>query len=263
MIFSKKISFLILPIVLLMFSACTPAKTPTPAPTATATQPHWAYEGNDGPSHWGAIDPSYAACSTGKEQSPIDLTAADQKDIANVVFHYDISKVNIINNGHTIQVNYDTGSSIEVDGKAYDLIQFHFHAPSEHSINGKLADAEIHLVHRSTDRKLAVVGILINKGPANSTIQSFWNNLPAEAGPLQKTDAKVNANDFLPAIQTTYRYAGSLTTPPCTEGVQWIVMTQPITFSEEQLATFTKLFEGSNRPVQELNGRTEVQDTTP
>ena len=262
MIFSKKIFFLILPIALLMLSACA-SKTPKPAPTATATQPHWAYEGNDGPSHWGEIDPSYEACSTGKEQSPIDLTAADQKDIANVVFHYNPSKVNIINNGHTIQVNYDKGSTIEVDGHSYTLLQFHFHAPSEHSINGKLADAEIHLVHKDANGKLAVIGILINKGPASSAIQSFWSNLPAQAGPLQKTDAQVNANDFLPTIQTTYRYEGSLTTPPCTEGVQWIVMTQPITFSEEQLAAFTKLFNGSNRPVQPLNGRSEVQDTTP
>lgn len=263
MLFNKKTFFLILPIVLVLLNACAPAQTPAPAPTAAATPVHWTYEGEEGPAHWGELSSNYAACSSGKKQSPVDLTGADQKDIANVVFHYNPSKVNIINNGHTIQVNYDAGSSIEVDGKAYDLIQFHFHAPSEHSINGKLADAEVHLVHKNTDGKLAVVGVLINKGPANNAVQSFWGSLPAQTGPQQTTDAQVNANDFLPAVQTTYRYEGSLTTPPCSEGVQWIVMTQPITFSDEQLATFTRLFEVSNRPVQNLNGRTEVQDTTP
>lgn len=259
MTFSKKILFFILPITLIAISGC--SQTPA-TPTATPAPAHWTYEGEEGPTHWSELDPGYAACN-GKQQSPVDLTGANQKDIANVVFHYQASKVNIINNGHTIQVNYDTGSYIEVDGARYDLLQFHFHAPSEHSINGKLADAEVHLVHKDANGKLAVVGILINKGPANSAIQSFWDALPTQAGTLDKRTVDVKASDFLPAIQTTYRYDGSLTTPPCTEGVKWIVMTAPITFSEEQLTSYTKIFEGSNRPVQAINGRPEVEDTTP
>ncbi len=261
MIVNKKI-FALLPALLLLLSACAPAATPAPA--ATATPVHWTYEGEEGPAHWADLSPTFAACSAGKQQSPVDLTQADQKDLSNIVFHYQPSKVNIINNGHTIQVNYDAGSYIEVDGTRYDLLQFHFHTPSEHSVNGKLAAAEVHLVHKSADDKLAVVGILIEKGDGeNSAIQSFWNSLPAASGPAQTLDSMVNANDFLPAIQTTYRYDGSLTTPPCTEGVKWMVMTTPITFSEAQLENYTKLFEGSNRPVQALNGRPEVEDTTP
>ena len=261
MIFSKKM-FTVLPALLLLLSACAPAKTPAPA--ATNTPAHWTYEGEEGPDHWGDLSTDYAACSTGKKQSPVDLTSADQKDLINIAFHYQPSKVNIINNGHTIQVNYDAGSYIEVDGMRYDLLQFHFHAPSEHSVNGKLAEAEVHLVHKNKDGGLAVVGVLIEKGESdNNAIQSFWNSLPATAASAQTLDAQVDSNNFLPAVQTTYRYDGSLTTPPCTEGVKWMVMTQPITFSEAQLANYTKLFEGTNRPVQDLNGRPEVEDTTP
>jgi carbonic anhydrase len=263
MIFNKKM-FAILPALLLLLSACAPAVTPAPVATGTPAPVHWTYEGEEGPAHWADLSPTFAACSAGKEQSPVDLTKADEKDLTNIVFHYQPSKVNIINNGHTIQVNYDAGSYIEVDGVRYDLLQFHFHAPSEHSINGKLAEAEVHFVHKNADGKLAVVGVLIEKGVSdNGAVQSFWNNLPAASGPVQTLDAQVNSNDFLPAVQTTYRYDGSLTTPPCTEGVKWMVMTEPIVFSEAQLANYTKLFEGTNRPVQELNGRPEVEDTSP
>jgi carbonic anhydrase len=179
------------------------------------------------------------------------------------VFHYQPSKVNIINNGHTIQVNYDPGSYIEIDGVRYDLQQFHFHAPSEHTINGKLAEAELHLVHKSADGKLAVVGILIEVGAENPAFKSTWDNLPVAKGPVQQLSMEVNAAAMLPAVQETYRYEGSLTTPPCTEGVKWNVMVEPIEMSEAQLAAFTHIFEGNNRPVQPLEGRTLIEDNTP
>ncbi|MFH1523468.1 MAG: carbonic anhydrase family protein [Chloroflexota bacterium] len=244
-------------VTLIGLSACSPAATPTPAPV------HWTYEGEEGPAHWGDLSPDYAVCSTGKSQSPIDISNPVPQDVANIVFHYQPSKVNIFNNGHTIQVNYDAGSYLELDGIRYDLLQFHFHAPSEHVINGKLADAEMHLVHKSADGSLAVVGVLINVGADNPAFKTTWDNLPTEIGPVQQLSVELNAADMLPVVQETYSYSGSLTTPPCTEGVKWNVMVEPIEISEAQLATFTHIFEGNNRPVQPLDGRTLIEDITP
>lgn len=262
MTFQRKV-FAVILVLPLLLGACAPASTPTQAPTSAPAPVHWSYEGEEGPAHWGELSPDFALCANGKKQSPVDLADTTPQDLANIIFHYQASKINIINNGHTIQVNYDPSSFIELDGIRYDLLQFHFHAPSEHSVAGKQAEAELHLVHKNADGDLAVVGILINTGQANSAIQPAWDNLPEQAGPVQSLDVQVNAGDLLPAVQTTYRYDGSLTTPPCSEGVKWLVMTEPITFSDEQLAAFTNIFEGNNRPIQALNGRTEVEDTSP
>jgi carbonic anhydrase len=244
-------------------SACNSTSTspsnPTPAPTAV----HWTYEGEEGPAHWGALSTDYAVCASGKQQSPIDIANAAPKDLSNIVFHYQPGKVNILNNGHTIQVNYDAGSYIEIDGVRFDLLQFHFHAPSEHSIDGKLAEAELHLVHKNAAGQLAVVGVLIDEGADNPVFKSVWDNVPVKSGPVVSLTVQVNAADMLPSMQTTYRYDGSLTTPPCSENVKWNVMLTPIEMSKAQLETFTKLFEGNNRPVQDLNGRTLIEDTTP
>jgi carbonic anhydrase len=237
---------------------------PTAEPTAaTAQSAHWTYEGEEGPEHWGDISADYAACGSGKEQSPIDLAGFGEEDLANITFNYQPSKVNILNNGHTIQVNYDEGSSIDLDGTSYKLAQFHFHAPSEHSVAGKLADAELHLVHKSDDGKLAVVGVLINKGAENAALKDVWAHLPAEKADAMTVDGMVMAADLLPQVQTTYRYAGSLTTPPCSEGVAWNVMTTPIEMSEAQLDAFSAIVEANNRPVQPLGDRSLVEDSTP
>jgi carbonic anhydrase len=265
MTFNHKL-FTIIPALLLLLSACAPAATPAPAPTNTPDPNHWTYDGEEGPEHWGALSPDFALCETGKRQSPIDLNdpAQQKQDLANIVFHYKPSKINILNNGHTIQVNYDSGSYIEVDGVRYDLVQFHFHAPSEHSLKGKLAEAELHLVHKNAEGKLAVVGVLIEEGEPNSAIQPVWDNLPAKSGPVQTLDAQVDASQLLPAVQTTYRYDGSLTTPPCSEDVKWMVMTDPIIFSTKQVIAFVQLFpHHNNRPIQPLNGRVEIEDTSP
>lgn len=242
-----------------LLSACTAASTSVSTPTPV----HWSYEGEEGPTYWGDLSPEFASCSAGKSQSPIDISNTAPKDVANLVFHYQPSQLNILNNGHTIQVNYDAGSYMELDGMRYDLLQFHFHAPSEHSLNGKLAKAELHLVHRNADGKLAVVGILIHAGAENSAFKSTWENLPTAQGPVQQVAAEVNAAEMLPTVQETFRYDGSLTTPPCTEGVKWNVMVKPIEMSDAQLAAFTHLFEGNNRPVQPLNDRPLLEDTTP
>jgi len=224
---------------------------------------HWTYEGEEGPEHWGEIDPTYATCGTGTKQSPINITAPNEKDLANIVFHYQPSEVNILNNGHTVQVNYDAGSYIEWDSVRYDVAQFHYHAPSEHTIDGKSFAAEIHIVHKNADGQLAVVGILLKEGAENKAFAPFINNLPVEKTDAKDAGAKINAADFLPTAQTTYRYSGSLTTPPCSEGVSWLVMTTPVELSSAQLNKLDALFENNNRPVQKLNDRPLVEDNTP
>lgn len=238
------------------FTACVPKQETTP--------PHWTYEGEEGPDYWGELDPSYAVCSTGASQSPVDISTPLEQDLANIDFYYQPSGVNILNNGHTVQVNYDAGSYIQLDGVRYDIVQFHYHAPSEHAVNGKLFAAELHIVHKNADGGLAVVGILMDKGAANEAYQPFIENLPEEKSDAKNTGSIINAADLLPAVQTTFRYGGSLTTPPCTEGVSWLVMTTPVEISSEQIEALASLFEeGNNRPVQPLNDRPLTEDSTP
>lgn len=247
----------------LLVGACAPAKA-TEQASHEGTPPHWTYEGEEGPAHWGDLDASYAVCGTGKSQSPIDVSNPSEQDLPNIAFHYQPSEVNILNNGHTVQVNYDAGSYIELDGVRFDVAQFHYHAPSEHALNGELFAAELHIVHKNADGGLAVVGILFKEGAKNEALQPFIDNLPAEKSDVHDAGAKINAADLLPAVQATFRYTGSLTTPPCTEGVSWLVMTTPVEASAEQLHALESLFEGgNNRPVQPLNDRSLVEDNTP
>lgn len=237
-----------------------------PAPETAAAEHHevhWAYSGAGGPEHWGTLEPEFAACASGKSQSPIDITHATPSDLPNIVFNYAPSAVNIVNNGHTIQVNYDAGSSIEIDGVRYDLVQFHFHAPSEHTINGKRYPAELHLVHKSASGDLAVVGVMMDKGAENLALAPVWSHLPAKEGPEEHFTAAVDATSLLPDVRTTFRYSGSLTTPPCSEGVKWNVMTAAIQLSDTQLRAFTKIIDGNDRPLQPLGGRTLIEDTSP
>jgi carbonic anhydrase len=209
------------------------------------------------------LDPAFALCSSGRSQSPIDIVSPASKDLANLALHYQPSHVNILNNGHTVQVNYDAGSSIDLDGVRYQLMQFHFHVPSEHAINGKLAAAELHLVHQDAAGKLAVVGVLIEAGAENPAFESVWGELPTEEGPVRETNARVNAMDLLPPVHASYRYDGSLTTPPCTEGVKWLVLATPVQLSEAQLSALKKVLMTNHRPVQPLNGRSLHEVTTP
>jgi carbonic anhydrase len=236
----------------------------TPVVTKTL---HWTYEGDDGPAVWGLLDPSYVACSAGKSQSPVNLAAPTSKGLPNIEFHYQPSALNILNNGHTVQVNYDAGSYIVIQGVTYNLVQFHFHAPSEHKLNGKTFAAELHLVHKSAAGQLAVVGVFLdNTAPAdNPAFTPVFGNLPTTTTPVATiTGVTVNAAAFLPTTQTTYRYSGSLTTPPCTEGVAWNVMTTPVLVSAAQAKAFSSLFPGGDaRPVQSGNGRELDIDTTP
>jgi len=216
---------------------------------------HWGYEGKTGPEHWGAMSEKFKACSEGKTQSPVDIKGAKGTSQNKLVLHYGDTKINILNNGHSIQVNYDKGSYITVNGKRYDLAQFHFHGPSEHTVNGKHSPMEMHLVHTSKDGGFAVVGVLIEKGDKNKAFSGVWKDLPEEAGDKETLSATVNVKDLLPADKAFYNYTGSFTTPPCTEGVAWFMMKDTVKLSGKQLKAFREIMHGDNRPVQPLNGR--------
>ena len=229
---------------------------------AARSQPHWGYEGAHGPEHWGSLDPGFAACSEGTRQSPIDLAEAEPGDLPDIAFDYAPSAISIGNNGHTIQVDYQPGSGIVLEGTRYGLRQFHFHHPSEHTVEGGSFPLEMHLVHSAADGALAVVGVLFEEGPPNEALGPVWERLPAEPGPTAVVPGMVDAAALLPQRKTTWRYAGSLTTPPCTEGVSWLVMTEPLTVSAEQVGAFTAIFPGNARPVQPRHGRRLQSDLT-
>ena len=221
---------------------------------------HWSYEGNQAPKYWGELATEYKACAIGIQQSPINI---DKKVAINaylqaIKFDYQKAPLNILNNGHSIQVNYVPGSSITLDDKKYDLVQFHFHHPSEHTINGSAYPMEAHLVHQNPEtRDLAVVGILLEIGTENQALKPVWNNMPKKKS-VAKTVAntQINAADLLPEnTQNYYRYFGSLTTPPCSEIVNWIVMKEPIHVSPKQVKRFTNVVGKNARHVQDRGHR--------
>ena len=220
---------------------------------------HWTYEGHEGPEHWGDLSHNFGMCKDGMAQSPINISNVTSAALSDIETDYKKTSLDVVNNGHTIQVNYNNGSTINVDGKTYKLLQFHFHSPSEHHIDGKPADMVAHLVHQADDGQLAVIGVLINKGANNKTIETIWNNLPSTTG-SKKNSAMINVADLLPADLSYYNYSGSLTTPPCSEGVNWMVLQNPVMASAGQVAKFTETFARSVRPIQPLNNRTVMAD---
>lgn len=224
--------------------------------------PHFSYEEGE-PAEWAELSDYYETCGTGQEQSPIDLTNAPTTDLENIVFDYKETAVNIINNGHTIQVNVVAGSQIVINGGTYELKQFHFHAPSEHTVEGQDYPIEMHLVHQDANGKLAVVGVFIAEGAQNAAFASVWGYLPEEEIGIIATGATVQVADLLPTEQTIYRYSGSLTTPPCSEEVIWSVMKTPVEMSAEQIATFTDIIAGNNRPLQPVLEQGLQLDGTP
>ncbi len=231
------------------------------ANASETAHPHWAYEGENGPDHWGKVSEEFKACSEGKQQSPIDISGTENLDLPDVEFSYKPSQLNILNNGHTVQVVYDKGSSIKVDGEDYQLVQFHFHTPSEHTIGGKSFGNELHLVHKNDKGELAVVGVLIEKGKENAAFNEIWANLPQKADEKKEVKATINADSLLPATRSFYRYSGSLTTPPCSESVKWIVLKTPIQMSEAQIHRIQAIMKHNNRPVQPINERKVTADT--
>ena len=218
----------------------------------------WSYGGATGPAKWGALSKEFKECKTGEAQSPIDIP--DQKarkgDLSPLLFNYKPSPLKIIDNGHSIQVNYTPGSVVSVEGKRYELQEFHFHKPAEEKISGKGHDMDVHLVHKGPDGKLMVIAVLMDAGKDNKLIKALWDNLPKEKGKEQSVDAvKINAVDLLPDNKGYYTYAGSLTTPPCSEQVTWYVLMAPVQISADQIARFGKLYPMNARPTQPLNDR--------
>jgi carbonic anhydrase len=221
---------------------------------------HWSYDGEGGPSHWGDLSPDYAACKTGHQQSPIDIRDSKKTDLPAIQFDYKESPLHIVDNGHTVMVNYSAGSSIRVGDKQYTLKQFHFHRPSEEKINGKSHDMVVHLVHADRDGNLAVVAVLLDKGVDNSLIHQLWANLPMEKEKESLLDdIRINAADLLPSDRGYYTFSGSLTTPPCSENVTWFVLKHPVTVTSGEIERFSNLYWHDARPTQPVYGRVVLE----
>ena len=216
---------------------------------------HWDYAGSAGPDAWGKMQPEFSKCSTGTRQSPIDIRGGIAVDLEPIKFDYRPSAFSVIDNGHTVQVNVEPGNSITITGKRYELVQFHFHRPSEERINGRQYDMVAHLVHKDVDGRLAVVAVLLDRGSAQAIVQSVWNNLPLEKGDEVRAGTRIDLSQLLPEDKRYYTYMGSLTTPPCSEGVLWMVMKQPVPISVEQVSIFSRLYPMNARPIQQADGR--------
>ena len=223
--------------------------------------PHWSYEGEGSPEKWGELSPEYAACRLGKEQSPVDLRDSIPAALPDPATAWKTIPLKVLNNGHTIQVDGSDGGSLILDGKAYDLLQFHFHHPSEHMIEGRPAAMEVHFVHKASDGGLAVLGVMVVEGPPHPVLETIWSTMPDKAGETVTGGGLIDFRSLLPADPITYRYAGSLTTPPCSEVVQWVVYRKPITASDSQIRRFATMFPNNARPVQPLGRRKLLLDT--
>ena len=217
---------------------------------------HWGYSGHAGPEHWGELSEEYAVCGSGKNQSPIDLSGMIKADLETIKFDYKDTPLEVVNNGHTVKVSYAEGSSIEIDGTPFKLLQFHFHTPSENLIDGKSFPMEAHLVHSDNNGNLAVVSVMFSEGQENEvagTVKKYMS--PQMDKVVSEPDISVNVMNMLPGNKDYYRFNGSLTTPPCTEGVRWLVMKAPVEVSKEQIEKFHEIMHDNNRPVQSRYAR--------
>ena len=217
---------------------------------------HWSYSGQDGPEHWGSLAEKFSVCTTGKNQSPVNLTGMIESDLKAIKIDYKDGGNKVLNNGHTIQVNYAPGSTITLDGHSFELKQFHFHSPSENTIEGRSYPLEAHFVHADPDGNLAVIAVMFEEGKENAELEKAWAHMPEQAGEPQDLKAMVNAEVLLPKQHDYYRFNGSLTTPPCSEGVWWLVMKNSDTASKAQIEKFTHVMHhANNRPLQAINAR--------
>lgn len=240
-------------------AGCAPKKKAAPKKKEEHAEEHvkhWGYEGEVGPRYWADLDPTAEVCKLGRTQSPVDVTTfKDNPALGVLKIDYTESKINLVNNGHTIQFNYGPGSILTVNGRPYELVQFHFHTPSEHTINGAFYPLETHLVHKDGEGRLAVLGLMMRQGNTNEVLDAFWNNLPLKQGEFLSKDL-INVKQMLPADARYFTYEGSLTTPPCSEGVRWLLLKQPVHAGEAQIDKFASIFPKNARPVQPLQGRT-------
>jgi carbonic anhydrase len=223
-------------------------------------QTHWGYSGEAAPQNWGKLDPKFALCGSGKNQSPVNLANFVEADLKPLKFAYKAGAADILNNGHTVQVDYAPGSSLTVDGRVFELKQFHFHAPSENKVNGKQFPLEGHLVHADKDGNLAVVAVMFQEGAANPLLTKLWDKMPSKAGDKNPLPTGLSVTQLLPAERDYYRFDGSLTTPPCSEGVVWVVIKKTATASKAQIEQFSKVLgHPNNRPIQPVNARTVLR----
>ncbi|MGD0547571.1 MAG: carbonic anhydrase family protein [Terracidiphilus sp.] len=228
------------------------------ATLAAAQTTPWDYEGKRGELNWGKLDPAYRACSKGREQSPIDIRGAHlNKALPPIEFHYIAGAIRLENDGHTIVAHVNPGSYIVAGGVRYELVEFDFHHPGEEAVRGKLSDMSVHLVHRSADGKVAIVAVRLteNAGNPNAVLAALWPHLPRTAGATEKVAEMVSPGGLLPTDRGYWTYMGSLSTPPCTEGVRWFVFVQDLSVSRDQLRVFAALFRINSRGLQEAHGR--------
>ena len=222
------------------------------APAASAAEPHWDYRGPDDPAHWGE---HYAECARGRHQSPVDLAATHPGQHWQVQFHYRPSALDVANNGHTVLAPLKGAGSITVGGEEYAFQQVHFHAPSEHTVRHHHFPMEAHLVHQNARGELAVVAVMLQPGAPNPFVERLLGHLPVRADGEHHYDETMDLRALLPRAPRYYSYEGSLTTPPCTEGVKWVVLEEPVSVSPRQIDAFTRLYPHNARPEQPLNGR--------
>jgi|GEM_PF-260645 len=232
-----------------------------------AAAAEWGYNEVDGPDHWCQLDPTYALCCAGKTQTPIDFKTNEVTagDLPRLWVEFKTVALEVVHNGHTIQANASHGekAGLRIGDKEFELVQFHFHTASEHLVNGTEFPLELHLVHRASDGSLAVLGVFIVSGASNEELDKIWKSLPKHAGDSLSV-ASFDLRKLLPPSLDSMRYSGSLTTPPCSEGVNWTVLAQPISLSPEQIQAFKNIFSGeefphgNRRPVQPLQGRSVI-----
>lgn len=233
-------------------------KTAPKQMTAPAAPIIWGYAGEGAPEHWADLSPDNKLCAAGKRQSPIDIRDGIKVELEKPQIDYPPSTFSVIDTGHTIQVNLAPGGSLSVMGRRFELVQFHFHRPSEERINGRSFEMVAHLVHRDAEGRLAILAVLLERGAENKPqplIQTIWNNLPLEKGEALKAPGLLDVNQLLPEDRGYFTYMGSLTEPPCSEGVLWLVMRQPVQLSAHQIGIFSRLYPLNARPVQANSGR--------
>ena len=227
---------------------------------AAEDAPHWSYEGDKGPAKWGDLDAASKTCAIGAQQSPVDIMGPVKAQLPALRIDWPKRADTIVNNGHTIQLNFPEGDTLLVGDLKYNLLQLHFHRPSEHLVGGKGFAMEAHFVHRAAEGSgLAVVGVLMTAGAANEAFAKIAATMPQAEGPAVKADAAIDPNALLPAERGYYRYTGSLTTPPCSEIVEWLVLATPISVAEADIASFAKLYPMNARPAQKDNRRYVLQ----
>ena len=226
----------------------------------TADAADWGYEGAHGPDHWATLSSDNAICDAGQFQSPFNIVPDVHADLAGLEFHYGRRPVAVTNNGHTLLMNGGPDDGVTIDGTFFKLLQFHFHTPSEYMIRGKSFPMELHFVHHAKDGRFVVIAAMIAEGPANPAIRALWDVAPYSAGKTGSGHTLIALRDLLPGNLAYMRFMGSLTTPPCTEGINWHMLVTPITASADQIAAFRTVFPNNARPIQPRNGRLIVTD---